>query len=126
MKSVYSKARGEQSSRLHSSLSHRRRERDTGAGIGCGWALGPEEEPSRQKSWSKPASGWMKRKRELPTAGVSIGLQARKGSLTGHRRAVAIDDINVPQKPARSSFGVSPDFLNCGIKVGVCGDGKIR
>ena len=57
---------------------------------------------------------------------LSIGFQARKSALDGHRRAVAIDDTEVCQKPMFASFGVSTDFLKLRTEIGVCDDGKIR
>src|ERR1035441_6442290 len=62
---------------------------------------------------------------ELASARMSIGFQARKRALDGHRRAVAIDDNEVCQKPLFASIGVSSDFFELRIKIGMCGDGKI-
>ena len=54
-----------------------------------------------------------------------IGFQAVKRALASHRRAEAIDDAEVRQKPLLPFVRASLDLFKFWIKIGVCGDGKI-
>jgi hypothetical protein len=51
-------------------------------------------------------------------------VQARGSGLDDHRRAVAIDDAEVRQKPLFAGFPVPFDVFE--FRIGVCGDGKVR
>jgi hypothetical protein len=51
-------------------------------------------------------------------------VQARSSGLDDHRRAVAIDDAEIGQKPLFAGFPVPFDVFE--FRIGVCGDGKVR
>src|SRR3979490_1935137 len=55
----------------------------------------------------------------------SISFQAVWRVLASHRRAEAIDDAEVCQKPLFPVVGASLDLFKFRLKIGVCGDGKV-
>src|ERR1700736_3144719 len=54
-----------------------------------------------------------------------IGFQAVKRALASHRRAEAMDEAEVRQKPLFPLVRASFDLFKFWIKIGMCGDGKI-
>jgi hypothetical protein len=50
-------------------------------------------------------------------------VHTRSSGLGDHRRAVAIDDAEVRQKPLFAGFRVPFDVFE--FRIGVCGDGKV-
>src|SRR5580704_5750877 len=68
----------------------------------------------------------MRRKAEAHGGSVPcIGFQTVKRALASHRRAEAIDDAEVREKPLLPFVRASLDLFKFWIKIGVCGDGKI-
>jgi hypothetical protein len=55
-------------------------------------------------------------------SGPGIGFQARIRTLESYRRAEAIDDAEVCQKPLFAGFRVPFDVLKSRVKIGVCSD----
>jgi len=62
---------------------------------------------------------------EVAESVPNIGFQVGKWAVASHARAVAIDNTDVCQKPLFASFGVSSDFFELRIEIGMRGDGKI-
>ena len=66
--------------------------------------------------------GGAKAQTEIAGSGPRIGFQARIRTLESYRRAEAIDDAEVRQKPLFAGFPVPFDVLKSRVKIGVCSD----